>query len=541
MFRGLALAFCVVMPWQSGSTQAQGVVHVAAAITNGGGTTVPVTRHVLLVSDRPPSAPPRRVTTAADGGVDITLNPGSYIIESDRPFVLEGQAYRWTMIVDISASQELTLALTGENAEVVPATEIVEAALTVPDIEASLLARWQESVVELWTPIKHGSGFVTGPDGLIVTDAQVTLGTTTVAVQLSPQVKVEGLVIASDATRGVALVRIHPSVAASVRALPLPWEAPPRPPLVDQEIIALEAPLGRRRRTSNGLIEAVLPNALDTDLVAGTGASGGPAFGEDGDVLGVTIDVPERDVRATRRTRVIRLAPVCELIASVRDAIGQASPPATALPVEPSRSSGFPTAASSTASVADAASYQVASSDFDVTFITPPRLATLQERSRSGTMRWTGAAGLEAIREQLMADFGNWSDYVDTNPPVLLVRVTPKFVEGFWMKVARGVAMTQGASIPAIKRPRPNFSRLRASCGAANVTPSHPFRIQHQIADGDMLVEGLYAFDPKALSPECGPLTFELFSEKDSEKGDRLLIDAKVLEQVQRDFVVGGR
>ena len=100
-------------------------------------------------------------------------------------------------------------------------------------------------------------------------------------------------------------------------------------------------------------------------------------------------------------------------------------------------------------------------------------------------------------------DFGNWSEYVGTIPPVLLVRVTPKLVEGFWTKVARGAAQTQGVSLPPFKRFRSGFSKMRAFCGETEVTPIHPFKLEHRVAESEVIYEGLYVFDPGAFAPSA--------------------------------------
>ena len=51
----------------------------------------------------------------------------------------------------------------------------------------------------------------------------------------------------------------------------------------------------------------------------------------------------------------------------------------------------------------------------------------------------------------------------------------------------------------------------------------------------DTLVEGLYAFDPSALSPTCATVTFQLFSEKD-QKPDTLIVDPKIIEQIWKEL-----
>ena len=87
---------------------------------------------------------------------------------------------------------------------------------------------------------------------------------------------------------------------------------------------------------------------------------------------------------------------------------------------------------------------------------------------------------------------------------MLLVRVTPKLVEGFWTMVARGAARTQGVAIPPIKRVTSGFSRLQAFCGETEVTPIHPFKLEQRLPDDNVIYEGLYVFAPDALGPTCG-------------------------------------
>ena len=98
-----------------------------------------------------------------------------------------------------------------------------------------------------------------------------------------------------------------------------------------------------------------------------------------------------------------------------------------------------------------------------------------------------------------LMDFSNWSEYVADFPPVLLVRVTPKFEEGFWTKVARGAASTQGVAIPPLKRFSSAFSRMRAYCGDSEVTPVHRFKLERRVSETATIEEGLYVFEPFAL------------------------------------------
>ncbi len=484
MFRGLILAIVVLMSAHSVQGQAPVVLHIKVVIVDGNGQATPVPRHRLQISDNPATALPRRVITSLDGTVDVRLPPGNYTVESERPVNIgtDGKSYQWAVMVDVLQGRDAVLELTSHNAEVGVHIEAPDTA--TPSIEAdpsSLLARWQDSLVAIWTATARGSGFLFDARGLIAADLQVIGAATSVEVQLSPSLKVAGSVIASDAVRGIALIHINPSIALSAKALPLECDRAPEPLSVGQEITALEAPLSGRRSTNAGSVQSVLPNAIDADLSSSTGGSGGPVFAPGGQFIGITTLVPELDGQRSGRTRVVRAGRVCEFVVSAADKIKNAVPPSAALlPVEPLRTiTADATGAGATGRSANPSLYRMAASDFDVVFITP----------------------LQLKAAQALADFSNWSRYVEDTPPVLLIRVTPKLAEGFWTKVARGAAMTQGVSLPSMKRPKSDFARMRALCGDAEVVAVHPFKLEHRLSDKDTMVEGLYAFDPAALSP----------------------------------------
>ena len=163
--------------------------------------------------------------------------------------------------------------------------------------------------------------------------------------------------------------------------------------------------------------------------------------------------------------------------------------------------------------------YPMSTTNFDLAFITPVHIYGARDQAPRPVM-----------------DFGNWSEYLAAYPRALLVRVTPKMVEGLWAKVARGAAMTQGMSLPPMKRAKSGFLRMRAFCGDTEVTPIHPFVVEHRISESETISEGLYVFDPAALGPLCGAVKLTVYSENEPDKGDARVVDQKVLQQITRDF-----
>jgi len=539
MLRALLFATLFFFSSRAAPGQALSVLHIKVVVVDAERKATPVPRHVLLVSDNPASAPPRQIVTALDGTADVRLRPGNYTVESDRPVVFHGRAYQWTQMVDIVAGRDAALELTADNAEVEPATS----ATPLEADPSFLLTQWQDSVVALWTPSTHASGFLIDANGLIATNQRVIGTATSVEVQLSPAVKVAASVLAADPVRDVAVLWIDPKVAASVRPVPLGCAQASKPPVVDgQELFTIGAPLREQKGMTSGTVSRVESHAIVSDFRLASGSAGGPVFTAGGSVVGITSIMDEKNESRRGASRVVRIDDVCDVVASAEKKMKDAAPPdGTHLPVEPVRP--FPMTALKDAAqrrVGSLSPYQMSSSDFDVAFMTPVLIYGAQHqseqergRARRGVPR-TRDAELAVMRP--LMDFGNWSEYVADFPPVLLIRVTPKLVEGFWTTVARGAARTQGVSLPPIKHFKSGLSRMRVFCGDAEVTPIHPFKLEQRVSVSDAIYEGLYVLDPGALGPHCGPVKLVLYSEKEPAKGDTRLVDPRVLQQIWQDF-----
>jgi len=499
--------------------QAPGTLHITVTLTDGSGKSTPVARYALLISEEPPTTPPRRILTSLAGAVDVSLRPGRYAIESDQPVALEGKSYEWSQRIDIVAGAHTTLQLTGANASVEDGASAARGAAPSDTDPSFLAAQWRDTVVALWTPTRHASGFVVDARGLVVTNQRVVGTAATAEVQFSPVTKVKATVLASDPTRDVAILRVHPSAVASLRLLPLGC-GQTRPAVANgQELYTLGADMTGEKRLTLGDITGVGPRLLLSDLSITRTGAGGPVFTAGGLIGFTTLDDREPDERSN--ARVVRIDQACELIAAAEETMaGSAAPDAAPLPLDPPRPVDVSALSAAVKSRAGNLSpYPMSMTDFDIAFITPVHVYGAKD------------AALRAVM-----DFGNWSEYVAGYPRVLLVRATPKVVEALWAKVARGAAMTQGVALPPIKRAKSGFSRMRAFCGDAEVTPIHPFTVERRVSEAEALYEGLYVFHPAALGPQCGKVALTVYSEDNLDKGDTRVVDPIVLEQIGRDF-----
>ena len=518
MGRALLVATLLAISSPAASAQALGTLHITVTLTDATGKTTSVARHALLISEDPPSTPPRRTVTTLAGTVDVPLRAGRYAVESDQPVAFEGKSYEWSQRVDIVAGQDATLALTADNASV--GTDIGAATSATPsETDLSFLAsQWQDSVVGLWTPTQHASGFVVDARGLIVTSQRVVGTATSAEAQLTPDIKVRATVLAVDPVRDVAILWVNPSVVTSLRPLPLGC-GQTRPSVANgQELSTIGAEMTGHKRLTAGDVTGVGPRLLLSDLTVVRASAGGPVFTAGGLVGFTTVD--DRDPDGRSNARVIRIDQACEVMVSAEKKTGEVMPPdTTRLPLDPPPVAAGALSEAVKTRAGNLSPYPMSTNDFDVTFITPVHIFGTKDQARRPAM-----------------DFGNWSEYLADYRRVLLVRVTPKMVEGLWVKVARGAAMTQGMSLPPMKRAKSGFLRMRAFCGDTEVTPIHPFVVEHRTSETEAIYEGLYVFDPAALGPSCGAVKLTVYSENEPDKGDSRVVDEKVLQQITRDF-----
>jgi len=518
--RALLVATLLIASSRASYAQALSTLHVTVTLTDSAGKTTPVARHALLISQEPPTREPRRILTTLAGTADVSLTPGRYAVESDQPVAFEGKRYEWAQRVDIIAGRDATLELTTANSSVSAVAAAAAATSATPsDTDPSVLAsRWQESVVALWTPTRHASGFVVDARGLIVTNQRVVGIATSAEAQLTADIKVKAAVLVSDPSRDVAILWVNPLVITSLQPLPLGC-GQTRPPVTNgQELYAIGAEMTGHKGLTPGAVTGVGPRLLLSDLALARASTGGPVFTAGGLIGFTTVD--DRDPDSHSDARVVRIDQACDVMAAAEKKMADATPPdATHLPLD-ARPVAVALLSEAVKNRAGSLSpYSMSTTNFDVAFITPVHIYGTKDQVQRPVM-----------------DFGSWSEYLADYPRALLVRVTPKMVEGLWAKVARGAAMTQGMALPPMKRAKSGFLRMRVFCGDTEVTPIHPFVVEHRISATEAIDEGLYVFDPAALGPSCGAVKLMVYSEADPATGDARVVDQRVLQQITRDF-----
>ena len=219
MLRAFVLATLLTALPAASAVQQPSVLGIKVVVKDADGRATPVPRYLLLVSENPPGAPPRRVMTALDGTATVRLRPGNYTIESDQPFAFQGKLYSWIETLDVVSGREAVLELTADNAEVESAAATTGKS-SVETESATLQAQWQDSVVSIGTPTAHGSGFPLATRRTDRDHQRVVGNATAIEVQLSRPSKSRPT-LSAPMPNCPGAPAIDPKTVAAVQPVPL--------------------------------------------------------------------------------------------------------------------------------------------------------------------------------------------------------------------------------------------------------------------------------------------------------------------------------
>jgi len=144
-----------------------------------------------------------------------------------------------------------------------------------------------------------GSGFVVSKDGLIVTNAHVVEGATTVTVKVGGGATLPATVAGRDESTDLALLRVQRSGGQTFTPLAFADSSTLQ---VGDPVYALGNPFGLDESFTSGVVSALnreidAPNgfpidrAIQTDAPINPGNSGGPLLDDRGEVVGVTSQI----------------------------------------------------------------------------------------------------------------------------------------------------------------------------------------------------------------------------------------------------------
>ncbi len=182
-----------------------------------------------------------------------------------------------------------------------PTNTAVPTAISTPNTQltlADVVEQVRAGVVRIEGTTSSGSGFVVDGAGYILTNEHVINGQSRLTVVFDSGARLAARVIASDATRDIALLKITPSRILTV----LPFATSVRE---GEEVVALGYPLeslglGESMTITKGIISSLRlirgVASIQTDAALNPGNSGGPLVNAEGEVVGMNTSAYSGDV-----------------------------------------------------------------------------------------------------------------------------------------------------------------------------------------------------------------------------------------------------
>ncbi|HYA96584.1 MAG TPA: S1C family serine protease [Methylomirabilota bacterium] len=454
------------------------------------------------------------VKTGLDGTAQAQLPAGQYELSTPKPAELGGKRFSWSLKVAV-AGTETQIDLTNDNAKAEEDGGGALRSAAAGDLN-ELFEKLKNSVVLVHAEAGDGSGFVVDPAGLVVTNNHVVESSNYVAVQFDKKRKVRAQVLATNAEKDVAVLWVN------LAAFPEAVTAPILPPgaaanlAVGGRVFTIGNPFGREKVLTTGVISKVDKNAITSDININPGNSGGPLFTGNGQVAGITT----AGLRLLASIVPIDYARPLIEDARKKAAVGNA-PSAELLPVEPP--DYFPPDALSPLlqqEKMDTRPYYFDAGEFHVIIITPPMNYFLRHAEEMAAARKAAKrAGGTGQAKPPASAIEDAQDYL----AVVGVRVEPKY--GALLRV----------------RFKNGFQRMRLLCGDKELTPVEqrrtPFELHNQRGKTvDTTYAGYYSFLPDGVSPQCGSVVLQIFSEKEPDQPVTHTVGPETVARVWADL-----
>jgi S1-C subfamily serine protease len=503
---------------------------------------------IVLASDSNHPEIPLEAKTDFGGNAEFQTPPGKYHMSTLQGVDFQGRHFAWETEIDVSEAS-VSVDLSNDNAHITDPIS-AEPARKMDDLTV-MFQTYQKSVVTVWSEIGSGTGFIVDSAGLIMTNQHVIGPSELISVQFDSKRKVAAKVLAFDAERDVAVLYADLSAFPGALAVPMAAASAGHELAVEGErVFTIGSPLGLKKIITAGIVSKVEARAIISDVNINHGNSGGPLFNSLGEVIGITpFVVPGGNGPGV--TGVVRIDQTLPVFARARNKTRDAAlPSARLLPVEPSD----PYPLDSLKEMAkpakfDRKPYVFTVGGFDVALGTPVleyavqaeagRMVAHERNKRTKKRGQSTENTFEPLR-----DLPEWAEYAGEYKPVLLVQAAPQLRETFMSVVGRELAPSIEffGSAPRLKF-RTDFYRMKLSCGAKEVEPIQPGKAatvvnahNEFVNIADATYVGIYSYPPDAISPSCGKVTLQIYSEKIPGRSESKDLDQKSIDRVWNDF-----
>jgi S1-C subfamily serine protease len=457
--------------------------------------------------------------TKLDGRCETSVPAGRYQLATPQPINLEGRLYKWSMEVSLSGTQE-SIQLTNDNATVERVSSRSEDPANVSakasDL-SSLFERLKRSTVTVRTDGYEGSGFIVDPAGLVVTNNHVVEFSRYLAVLFDQKHKVTARLLAANPGKDIAVLWVNLQAFPEAVIAPLVPSQAASQVVVGERVFTIGSPMGKEKVLTSGVISKVEHTSIFSDININPGSSGGPLFNLRGEVTGIT------SAQMHMLASIIPIDDARPIIERARQKLSSAaSPSAELLPVEPD--DFFP--ADALLSLLrhhqrmDIRPYFLTLGEFRVEMLTPPLRYYFYNKDEIQAMHKEPKHSADDSQQTELPE--RVLEEAQEYQPTVIIRVVPK--HGFWNRQFKD-----------------SFRSMRLLCAGKEVPPIDPGRSHYELRDPDdhtkgTATEGFYSYQPDAISPACGSVKLEIFSENAPSIPITRAIDSATVERIWADM-----
>jgi S1-C subfamily serine protease len=491
-----------------------------------------------------------RTRTTADGSVSLSLIPGDYVVESEKPLIVNGKSYEWSIKLKVESGSTASLELDNENATITAADDALKRGRIVDD--ADLLKVLSDGVVNVQGELAQGTGSIVDGTGLILTSQRVIERSKELRVQFGAGKKVAAKLVVDDPELDLAVVWVDLSTCPSCKALAM---SESNTVLDGARVFTISSPLAQDKT----LTKATLRNTaagISPDFKIASIDSGAPVFNALGEVIGVLKFADQNGARPGA-SGVIRIQDSQVLLAKARQIIKEATafPSAAMLPTEPADSYPAEDLKKVDLKTFKPKAYEADFGEYQLTMITPVLKHYIIEKNRIAFEKQRKKIEKDGmITSPVMAnsfyELRNWGDYVNQMRPVVHLLVVPEVSatgkSRFLSLLTLGVGLM--AASPMVLPPdfkfKADFEEMTLTCDGKLVTPIQRGKIEFIKSLTSYLkmkqrtaYAGVYTYSAESFAPDkCKQMSLQIVSQQSPATPAIRVVDPKMVQQAWSDF-----
>ena len=485
-----------------------------------------------------------RVKTAADGSVSLSLTPGDYVVESEKPLIVNGKSYEWSVKLKVESGSTASLELNTEDATVTAADDALRRGRIVD--ETDLLKVLSDGVVSVQGELTQGTGSIVDGAGLILTSQHVIEKSKELRVQFGAGKKVAAKLVVESPDLDLAVVWVDMSTCPSCKPLAM---LESNTVLDGAQVFTIRSPLAEDKTLTKGTLRNTAAG-VSPDFKIASSDSGAPVFNALGEVIGVLRFADQNGARPGA-SGVIGIQDSRVLLAKARQMIKEATafPSAEMLPTEPRDSYPAEDLKVDLKNFRPKA-YEADFGEYQLMMITPVLKHYIIEKNRIAFERQqkkTEKDGImtSPVMSNSFYELRNWGDYVNQMRPVVHLLVVPEVSATGKSTFLSLLMLGSGLMVlPPDFKFKADFEEMALTCDGKLVTPIQRGKIEFIKSLTSYLkmkqraaYAGVYTYSAESFAPDkCKQMSLQIVSQQSPATPEIKVVNPKMVQQVWSDF-----